>query len=116
MGYPVAWVADRHTPFEVLKWDGEWANVKDVDGPTGWAHRSVLSSDPCVIMVGKRANVRSGPGLEHAALWEVWRGYPFKVLRRQDGWLQVTDGDEVEGWIFIRLVWGNTHPEETGEF
>lgn len=112
--YPVAWVANQHTPFEVLDRDGEWADVKDVDGDTGWAHQSVLSSDPCVIMAGKRANVRSGPGLEHEVLWEVEHGYPFKVLQRQGDWLQVTDGDEVEGWIFIELVWGNTQPEESG--
>ena len=114
--YPVAWVADQYTPFKVLSWDGEWVNVKDVDGDAGWAHQSVLSSDPCVIVAGKRANVRSGAGLEHEVLWEVERGYPFKVLRRQGDWLQVTDGDKVEGWIFKKLMWGNTQLEESEEY
>ncbi|HBL17614.1 MAG: hypothetical protein A2X36_14110 [Elusimicrobia bacterium GWA2_69_24] len=115
MGQPVTWVADQHTPFKVLDWNGEWANVKDVEGDTGWAHESVLYSDRCVAVAGKYANVRSGPGLEYEVLWEVDRAYPFKVLRMEDGWLQVTDGDEVKGWIWIRLVWGAVQPEEPGE-
>lgn len=114
--HPVAWVADRFTPFEALDWDGEWVGVNGIDGNTGWMHQSVLSSDPCVIMAGKLANIRSGPGLEHEALWEVEHGYPFKVLQRQEDWIQVTDGDEVEGWIFVKLVWGAAQPEESGGY
>lgn len=109
--YPAVWVAERHTPFKVLGWSGEWAEVVDFEDDRGWAHRSVLSDVDCVIVKGKRANVRSGAGLEHEAIWELERGYPLKALLRRGDWLQVTDGAEVDGWIFVRLVWGSTRPE-----
>lgn len=105
--FPVAWVAERHTPFEVLGWEDDWANVKDIDGYTGWTHKSVLSSGPCAIIAGKRANVRSGPGLEHEVLWDVEHGYPFRVLQSQGDWIQVSDDGKVEGWVFVRLLWGD---------
>ncbi|MDD5629856.1 MAG: SH3 domain-containing protein [Elusimicrobia bacterium] len=110
--YPAAWIAYRHTPLKLLGWTGRWAKVKDFEGDVGWAHESVLSFDPCVILAGKYANVRAGPGLENEVLWVVERGYPLKVLNRLDDWLQVTDNDEVEGWIYVNLVWGNTNPWE----
>lgn len=110
--FPAVWVAERHTPFEVLGWSGDWAEVVDYEDDRGWAHRSVLAGGDCVIVKGKRANVRTGAGLEHEAIWELERGYPLKALRRRGDWLQVTDGAEVDGWIFVRLVWGSTRPEE----
>lgn len=110
--HPAAWVAERHTPFEILSWSGEWAEVVDYEEDRGWVHRSVLSDDDCVIVKGKRANVRSGAGLEHEATWELQRGYPLKALRRRGDWLHVTDDADVDGWIFVRLVWGSTRPEE----
>lgn len=115
MEHPPLWVASRFAPFKVLEWDGEWANVKDFEGDTGWVHMSVLSGAPCVVSIGKRANVREGPGVESELLWEVERGYRFRVLRREGDWLEVSDGDEVEGWIFIKVVWGNKNPEEREE-
>lgn len=110
--YPAAWLAERNTPFEILGWNGDWANVVDFEEDSGWAHRSVIIEGDCVIVKGKRANIRSGAGLEFDSVWELERGYPLRAVRRRGDWLQVTDGDEVDGWIFYRLVWGSTKPEE----
>lgn len=106
--YPIAWTADRYTPFQILEWNGDWASVNDVDGSGGWVHRSLLSSEPCVVLAGIRANVRSGPGLDQQILWEVEHGYLFKVLETTGEWVRVTDDKEIDGWIFSDLVWGNS--------
>jgi SH3-like domain-containing protein len=110
-----AWLAPRYTAFRVVRRKGAWIKVQDVDGFTGWAHRSVLRDDPCVVVKGERANVRRGPGLDEEVLWEVEHGYAFYVLAGLGDWLQVTDSEYVEGWIFTGLVWGKTEPGRRGE-
>jgi len=107
---PALWQAWRFTPFEVQEWSGEWAYVKDFVGDTGWLHRSVLSETPAVIVIGKYANIRTGPGLDYEVAASVDREYPFRAIERNGDWLKVSDG-EIEGWIFIKLVWGNMDPE-----
>ena len=48
--------------------------------------------------------LRAGAGTNHEALWEVTRGYPLQVLRRQGHWLQVQDFEKDQGWIYRPLV------------
>lgn len=112
--YDVLWEAWRFTPFEVLEWSDEWAKIKDFEGDVGWAHQSVLSELPCVIVAGKHANVRDGPGLDYGLLWTVDRGYPFNVLGADGDWLRLSDGDGLEGWMFRKLLWGNVDPGAGG--
>ncbi|MBI2070082.1 MAG: SH3 domain-containing protein [Elusimicrobia bacterium] len=106
--YPVIWQAWRFTPFEILELGNEWAKVKDFENDIGWIHQSLLSDVSTVIVMGKFANIRKGPGLKHAVLWIAYRGYPLKVLDREEDWLKVSDGKKIKGWIFRTLVWGST--------
>jgi len=107
---PALWQAWRFTPFEVQEWSGEWAYVKDFAGDAGWLHKSVLSETPAVIVAGKYANIRTGPGLEYEVTVSVEREYPLRAIERNGDWLKVSDDGEIEGWIFIKLVWGNIDP------
>lgn len=56
---------------------------------------------------GKTVNMRSGPGLKSQVLWELSKGYPLKVVRRQGRWLQVQDFENDRGWV-ARSLTGNT--------
>ena len=107
---PVLWQAWRYTPFEVQEWSGSWAYVVDFAGDNGWLHKSVLSETPAVIVIGKYANIRKGPGLSYGVTVAVEREYPLKVTEKQGDWLKVTDDEEIDGWIYSKLVWGNTDP------
>ena len=67
------------------------------------ARRFVIATGLCLItlssaiaqnMVSVKAstlNMRSGPGTHTEVLWELSRGYPLQVLKRQARWLQVKD-------------------------
>ena len=107
---PVLWQAWRYTPFDVQEWSGSWAYVVDFAGDTGWLHKSVLSETPAVIVVGKYANIRKGPGLSYGVTVAVEREYPLKVTEKKGDWLKVTDDEEIDGWIYSKLVWGNSEP------
>ena len=51
-----------------------------------------------------KVNLREGPGTDHPRRWVVSRGYPLKVLARQNGWAKVTDYEGDVAWVAGRLL------------
>lgn len=49
-------------------------------------------------------NIRSGPGTDKEILWEVFKGFPLKVVKKENKWIQVTDFEGDTGWISAPLV------------
>ena len=46
-----------------------------------------------------RLNLRSGPGVEYRIRGGVQTGDSFEVLSRTEGWTEVRNGDDLQGWI-----------------
>ncbi len=65
--------------------------------PAAWAREMVASA-------ARTLNMRTGPGLNHPANWTVTRGYPFQVIQRKGGWLQVRDFENDRAWISRSLT------------
>lgn len=57
-----------------------------------------------VSIKGSIVNMRSGPSTRTDALWELKKGYPLKVLKRQGSWLQVQDFENDRGWVSRKLT------------
>lgn len=51
-----------------------------------------------------KINIRSGPGTNHEILWEVFRGFPLKILERRGNWARIVDFENDQGWIYTPLV------------
>jgi SH3-like domain-containing protein len=49
-------------------------------------------------------NLRSGPSTGKEILWEVFKGFPVKILVRQGDWAQVSDFEGDKGWIYSPLL------------
>ena len=49
-------------------------------------------------------NLRSGPGTQNEALFQVPAGYPLLVLERKGTWIKVQDYEGDKGWIQQSLV------------
>jgi SH3-like domain-containing protein len=49
-------------------------------------------------------NVRSGPGVEHAVIWQVERHYPVKVVERKGPWCRFEDFEGDRGWLHQSLL------------
>jgi SH3-like domain-containing protein len=58
---------------------------------------------------GSVANVRSGPGTQHAQQWELTQGFPLKVLERRGRWVRVKDFENDIGWIAASLTHAVPH-------
>ncbi len=52
-------------------------------------------------------NMRAGPSTRTGVLWELKRGYPLKVIKKQRSWLQVRDFEGDTGWV-ARSLTGRT--------
>ncbi len=51
-----------------------------------------------------KANLRSGPGVNHEKTWQVFKYMPFKKLARKGNWYKVKDVDGDIHWIYRKLV------------
>lgn len=49
-------------------------------------------------------NIRSGPSTKNAVLWEVFKGFPLKILKTEGQWVQTVDFEGDKGWVFSSLL------------
>ena len=63
----------------------------------------------------ERANIRSGPGMEHPVAWIAEKECSLKVLDMRGEWYQVSDGEETLGWIHKDVTWGFSGNSELEE-
>jgi SH3-like domain-containing protein len=58
--YPIAWVYHRTgMPVEVIEEYDIWRKIRDVEGTTGWVHKTMLDGKRTVVVKGKEAIMRS---------------------------------------------------------
>src|SRR5690606_24062335 len=62
-----------------------------------------------VDITAREANMRSGPGSQHAVQWSLSRGYPLQVMARRGEWVQVRDFEKDTGWVHRSLT-GKSKP------
>lgn len=99
----------KYTPVEMISVskDKNWVEIRDFEGFKGWVHKDLLSETPG-LSAKSDTNVRSEPSSSAPVAWVVEKGFPFKFLKKQGSWLQVTDDEGTKGWIHQSLVWGFT--------
>lgn len=55
-------------------------------------------------IITRKANVREGPGVRQAVLWQAWRLTPFMVLDWVGEWAKVRDYEGDDGWVHGSLL------------
>ena len=101
----VLWKVERYYPVIVIEKKGSWYRIKDLDGQQGWMRNSSLDHTLTVVVRVRLANIRSGPGTRFGVIFDAEKGTPFKVLRKEQDWLQIQHNDGDKGWVFHSLVW-----------
>lgn len=66
-----------------------------------------LRAQEMVSIAAAEANMRAGPGTNHAVNWSLLKGYPLKVIGHKGHWLKVQDFEQDVGWVY-RSVTGST--------
>ncbi len=95
-----------YDPLTIIEKGSDYYRVKDYRGRSGWVHRALLSNSPSVVVTGNNANVRQGPGTNHAVVFQLSKGMAVKLLEKQGKWVKVQTADGKQGWIAAFLVWG----------
>ena len=103
----ILWEVFKDFPLQVLQRQGDWTQIKDFEGDTGWIFSALLAKKQTVIVKVQVANLRSGPGQNYEPVATVKSGVVFDLLKREGDWLQLRHADGTNGWIFSTLVWPN---------
>lgn len=96
----------RYTPLQILGSSSNYLHVKDAAGRSGYVHQSLTKKIPSVTVTASLCNVRSGPGTEFPVVFKTTNGNNFKVLAKEQEWLNITSETGQTGWVWQNLVWG----------
>lgn len=65
---------------------------------------SALAADQYVSIKNNGVNVRSGPSTDAPISWEVFKGFPLKVLKKENNWANCLDFEGDTGWVHEDLL------------
>ena len=65
---------------------------------------SAVQAADYVSVAKNGVNLRSGPGTQNEAIFQLPAGYPLLVLERKGAWIKVQDYEGDKGWIQQSLV------------
>lgn len=49
-------------------------------------------------------NIRSGPDTKKEILWEVFKDFPLKVVKKEGKWTETVDFEGDKGWVYSSLL------------
>lgn len=102
----IAWELINGYPVEVIAKQDDWVKVKDFEGPLGWVHKPLTSTEPHFLVKADTVNLRSGPGTSHSVVTKLKKYDIVKTIQKQDEWAKVQTSEGQEGWMLEKLGWG----------
>lgn len=102
----VLWELEKGYPLKVLKRQGRWLQVQDFENDRGWVARSLTGNTPHHIVTAKVANLRKGPGLNHAVVGRAESMELLRTIDKKSSWVNVERATGETGWISKKLLWG----------
>jgi len=109
--YEVLWKIGSGFPVEIVKTNGDWLQVKDFEGSTGWVKKNMTQKAPHMIVkvnkgTKKQISVLSEPSTKGKVVAKANYGVVFKTLEKKGEWVKVEHGQEVTGWVEKNSLWG----------
>lgn len=113
--YPISWVYHRAgMPVEVIEEFDLWRKIRDVEGTTGWVHKTMLDGKRTVIIRGKQAQiVRIDSETDAKPLLKVAPTVVTRLVECSKKWCRI-QVDGRKGWIEKSSIWG-VYPDEVFE-
>ncbi len=113
MDHEIDWVFRRKgMPVQVIAESDHWRRIRDVEGSTGWIHRTMLDSQRTILILEEMRPLREEPSRESDPVAFAEPGVVAELLRCQPDWCQVRS-DKIQGWIRTEFVFGLTDDDLT---
>ncbi|MFT3720371.1 SH3 domain-containing protein [Pseudorhodoferax sp.] len=104
--HAVQWSLSRGYPLQVIGRRGEWLQVRDFEGDTGWVHRSLTGKPSHEVVRAQTAHLRQQPRANARLAGRLERGDIVRRLERRGDWVLVQRANGQRGWVAQRLLWG----------
>lgn len=113
--YPIQWVYHRAgMPVEVIEEYDLWRKIRDVEGTTGWVHKTMLDGRRAVMVRGKEAHIlRMEPEPAAKPLLKTEPMVTARLMECQLDWCRIQVSGR-KGWMEKKYLWG-IYPEEVFE-
>lgn len=109
--FPVEWMFQRQgLPIEIIAEFDTWRQIRDMEGTTGWVHKSLLVGKRNAIVVNEKKPLKKSAKAEASIVAYLEPGVVTKIKQCKDDWcrLEVKGHD---GWIERQHIWG-IYPHE----
>ncbi len=105
--YPIQWVYRREgMPVEVIEEFDIWRKVRDIEGASGWVHKTMLDGSRNAIIRGKEARiVRAAPEAAARAMLKVEPTVIARLVECENSWCKLQISGR-KGWIEKKYLWG----------
>lgn len=113
--YPIQWVYHRAgMPVEIVEEYDLWRKIRDVEGTTGWVHKTMLDGKRNVIIRGKQARIiRRDPEAKAKPILKAEPMVSARLMECQPDWCRVQIEGR-KGWLEKQYLWG-VYPDEVFE-
>lgn len=113
--YPIQWVYRKQgMPVEIVEEYDLWRKIRDVEGATGWVHKTMLDGKRSVMIRAKEAQlVRIDPDPKSRPLLKVEPMVLARPVECQPDWCRIQVSGR-KGWIEKKYLWG-VYPKEVFE-
>ncbi len=104
--YPIEWIYTRRgLPVEITAEYGNWRRIRDFQGTTGWVHRSLLTGQRTVLVVGDTRILYREADKASRAVLRAEAGVRGLLLNCEEEWCRVAIG-ETKAYIERTHIWG----------
>ena len=113
--YPIQWVYRRTgMPVEVVEEYDLWRKIRDVEGTTGWVHKTMLDGKRNIIVHANKAQiVRMEPEDKARPVLKVEPMVTARLMECQPEWCRIQVSGH-KGWLEKKFLWG-IYPDEVFE-
>lgn len=110
--YPIQWVYRRAgMPVEIIEEYDVWRKIRDVEGTTGWVHKSMLEGRRNALIKGKEARImRLEPEVKAKPILKAEPMVIARLVECQKDWCRIQISAR-KGWIEKKYLWG-VYPNE----
>lgn len=109
--FPVEWRFQRQgLPIEIIAEFDTWRQIRDMEGTTGWVHKSLLIGKRNAIILHTRKPLQRAASAEAAVVAYLEPGVIAKIKQCKADWCRL-EIKGYEGWIERKNMWG-AYPHE----